>query len=378
MIFALWDTGGKFAACLEGCMMLLEQKNRFEFIDGLRGIAALSVVFFHLNLAIHNHGDAFPYYLAQLFSLGYLGIQIFFVLSGFVIAYSLRDAHMDLSFLTRFFVRRSFRLDPPYWVIVGLTLLLAGIASLTFKSGVEFPFDALQIFYNLIYLPDLMQEPLIVPVAWTLCIEFQFYLTFALLILMVQGTEMKLAYSLLMWTGLSLFSILQNTPWGILPLNPVTFIPHWYSFFLGCATCWAMLGKIDKKFLWSNYLIIAICSFWTPTPHALVSVGTALLIYMVFQMGWLNSLLQEWFFQYTGRISYSLYLIHWPVGMKLIDIGYKIAGAKMDHPFSIGLMFAGSLFLTILAADLFYRIVERPSHNFSRSFYTKKKLLQDF
>ncbi len=213
--------------------MTHEVKNqRFEFIDGLRGIAALSVVLFHLHVAIQKHNsEAFPYVIDQLFSVGYLGIQIFFVLSGFVIAYSLRDVRMDLAFFTRFFIRRSLRLDPPYWTVVILTLILAMTASFTFKAGEAFPFTPLQILYNLIYLPDLMQVSLIVPVAWTLCIEFQFYLFFALLLMFIQQFKVKNFAVLLMLSGLCLFSLMQNTSWAIFPEKPIHFIPYCYSFF---------------------------------------------------------------------------------------------------------------------------------------------------
>ena len=344
-------------------MSYVVNNQRFKFIDGLRGIAALSVVLFHLNVAIQKHAPhAFPYYLDQLFSVGYLGVQIFFVLSGFVIAYSLRHAQIDSSFFMQFFIRRSLRLDPPYWVVIMLTLLLAGLASLTFKSGSDFPFSSLQIFYNLFYLPDLMQVPLIVPVAWTLCIEFQFYIIFAWLLMGVQRIQ-KNSIVLIMWGGLSLFSILQNTPWAFISAKPLTFIPYWYSFFLGCSACWALIGKNDKRIFFLNILIVTLCSYWTHTPHALVSIGTAFLIYLE---GGENVLLKERFFQYLGSRSYSLYLIHWPVGMKFVDTLYKIS--SMEHPLLVDLLFLASLALILVTADLFYRLIERPSHAFSRRF----------
>lgn len=361
----------RFFTVIQGfAYLMLTQNKRFEFIDGMRGIAALMVVFFHLNIAIQNHsGGAIPYFLNQLLFHGYLGIQIFFVLSGFVIAYSLRRISMNVSFLVNFFVRRSIRLDPPYWIMILLTLSFAWFANSTFKSHLEFPFTAIQIFYNLFYLPDLMQVPLIIPVAWTLCIEFQFYIFFALLIMLFQ--HVKTPYALCVWTLVFIFSLLQNTPLAILPLKPVTFIPHWYSFFLGCATCWAMLRKIPIKFLFFLYLIVAICSFWTSSPHAMTSLAVALLIYLVSLKDGLHQVLKHSFFQYMGKISYSLYLIHWLVGMKLIDLGYKIANNELEYPIFLFSLWIVALLLTILSADIFYRIIERPSHHLSRQLSTK-------
>lgn len=304
--------------------------------------------------------------------MGYLGIQIFFVLSGFVIAYSLRQAQMNLSFFIKFFIRRSVRLDPPYWVVIALILSIAGIAHLTFKSHLGFPFTTSQIYYNLFYLPDLMQVVLIVPVAWTLCIEFQFYIFFALLLLFTQ--RLKNSYALCIWGILFVFSLLENTPLAVLPAKPLTFIPHWYSFFLGCATCWAVLEKINPKFLFFLYLTVFLCSFWTPSPHVLTSFGVAALIYLVAYWGKLHDYLKQTFFQYLGRISYSLYLIHWPVGMKLVDIGYNIMGEGKNLPISIFTLWLVSLLLTLACADLFYRIIERPSLHLSRNLRLHKSL----
>lgn len=339
-------------------------QKRFEFLDGLRGVAALLVVLFHLNFAIHSQlPNTIPEIFDKLFSLGYLGVQIFFVLSGFVIAYSLRNSQMSLPFLGRFFIRRSVRLDPSYWTVIALTLLIALAAQFTFKSGQPFPFEFSQVIYNIFYLPDLVQVPLIIPVAWTLCIEFQFYMFFAFLLLLFDKFNLSSRTIQYVWTALIVFSILQNTDWATLPTKPVTFIPHWYSFFLGCLTCWAFLGRIDREFLLANYALVAVCSLGTSTPHAIVSLGMALLIYFVGVYGKMNLFLKRAFFQYTGKISYSLYLIHWPVGMKLVGMCIRAGWSSIS-------VLMISLTVTVIVADIFYRLVEWPSHRLSRRLFS--------
>ena len=61
-----------------------------------------------------------PAPLETALKLGFVGVDIFFVLSGFVIAYSVREARITPRFLGRFALRRSIRLDPPYWITIAI------------------------------------------------------------------------------------------------------------------------------------------------------------------------------------------------------------------------------------------------------------------
>jgi peptidoglycan/LPS O-acetylase OafA/YrhL len=99
---------------------------RFTFIDALRGVAAISVVLYHVYLqdllpaARAPFAEPFHTVLAN----GYIGVYIFFVLSGFVIAHSVRDATITAGFIGRFALRRSLRLDPPYWAAIAAAIIL--------------------------------------------------------------------------------------------------------------------------------------------------------------------------------------------------------------------------------------------------------------
>ena len=90
------------------------KKQRFLFVDGLRAIAALAVVLFHFLGAVHETAvDWIWPVFDNLLSYGHLGVDIFFVLSGFVLPFSIRNTGQTLGFLFlfRFGVRRSIRLD---------------------------------------------------------------------------------------------------------------------------------------------------------------------------------------------------------------------------------------------------------------------------
>ena len=106
-----------------------EQGSRFVFVDGLRGIAAMSVVLFHAVEGNHITAlyAALPLPLALPLRYGNYGVAIFFVLSGFVIAHSLSSKNMTVGAAGCFMLKRSVRLDPPYWFAI---LLVIGFSTL--------------------------------------------------------------------------------------------------------------------------------------------------------------------------------------------------------------------------------------------------------
>jgi hypothetical protein len=93
-------------------------EGRSTFIDALRGIAAFSVACYHITRWSYGSlqepaSDFIPSILQVWFDHGWVGVQVFFVISGFVIAYSVRNARITPGYLANYVLRRSIRLDPP-------------------------------------------------------------------------------------------------------------------------------------------------------------------------------------------------------------------------------------------------------------------------
>src|SRR5438477_5151495 len=144
---------------------------RLKTVDGLRGIAALAVVFYHLNLAARlSYGHWTPAWVDWLLHQGFLGVDVFFVLSGFVIPYSVRSGTFTLGFLGSFVIRRSIRLDPPYWVAIFLETGLIWLSLRGGASDASLP-SATQLLAHFFYLQNLFEFGDIVPIFWTLCYE---------------------------------------------------------------------------------------------------------------------------------------------------------------------------------------------------------------
>ena len=154
---------------------------RFSFIDGLRGIAALAVVLPHARGLFAAPTNAASNAMAVCAEYGGRGVQLFFVISGFVIAYSLRDATRGSFSLKTFILRRAIRLDPPYWVAILVKWTVGALQSLVTHKEVWIP-TAPNLLAHMFYLQDILGHGQMNAVFWTLCIEFQLYIVFAALL----------------------------------------------------------------------------------------------------------------------------------------------------------------------------------------------------
>lgn len=108
---------------------------------------------------------------------GWLGVPVFFVISGFVIPYAMYNAGYSLSHFGRFLAKRLIRLDPPYLASI-LLILLVGILP-TFVpgfAGQRPSFPTAQVLAHLGYLNTFLGYQWLNPVYWSLAIEFQYYL----------------------------------------------------------------------------------------------------------------------------------------------------------------------------------------------------------
>src|SRR3954470_15126221 len=156
---------------------------QFSTVHAMRGFAALWVVMFHsrnfeafLGSGL-GRGDVVS---LVLFDWGRGGVAIFFVLSGFVIAHSLWRADMTGRAVGHFMLRRSIRLDPPYWASIALALAVAWARGA--RHGDAFHVDGGVLLAHVLYLQEFLRLPEIQVIYWTLTYEIQFYFVYALLL----------------------------------------------------------------------------------------------------------------------------------------------------------------------------------------------------
>jgi hypothetical protein len=161
-------------------------------IDGLRGIAAFSVLFFHVLWNSAGSDSLRGLLTAEgewITGLLRSGVAVFFVISGFVIAHTTRNVRtFDQSW--RFGAKRQLRLDPPYYAAMGVVLVIETVQLLV-PGLVGRSFTVAEVALNMLYLQNIVGAPSVLAVAWTLCLEVQFYLV----IILVAWTAARIARS---------------------------------------------------------------------------------------------------------------------------------------------------------------------------------------
>ena len=303
-------------------------------IDGLRAVAVLLVVFCH----------------AQLFGLsgGFIGVDVFFTISGYVVTLAIlrSQAQGDFS-LGRFYQRRLQRLAPLVLLVLGATLL--------FCARFCFPQDAaavlknallVTVFYSNIYLskqtgyfdPDADKQALLH--TWSLSVEEQFYLLFPLLLLALRRVSkgallLALAALMAVALGFSQHAVDVGTPQAYYKLQYRA-----YEFLIGTLLAVAhQQGLLRTRALAHDAALLAglaligyaALSFNAHTVmpgfHALLPcLGAALVIAGARGASLTGALLANRPAVYLGKLSYGIYLWHWPVLFALRRLQLQSAG----------------------------------------------------
>lgn len=345
---------------------------RLVLIDALRGIASLWVVLFHAHAAGHIAAVAARLpraAVAALFEVGWVGVPIFFVLSGYVIALSVGKHRVDGRFVLRFVARRSVRLDPPYWASMAIAVTFA-LASLRFVPGKHYDPPTLgQVAAHVLYLQELLGIREINEVYWTLCQEIQFYLAFCLLLWAVhaQGSR-RGALASVFGPALAIAAAmpLLRPP---LPVHGL-FLPLWHGFLLGVVAHWVAAGKVGGRWFVAFGGAIGVALIragvekrGSDALQAAAFLATAALLLAAALRGRMGRWLGWWPLQWLGKLSYSLYLIHNPVTGAAFRASRRLlpAGALGQL---VGLAFA--LACVLGASWLMWFAIERPSQALAR------------
>ena len=311
---------------------------RIELIEGLRGLAAFAVAWFHFT----NANAAFPTlgWLRASGAHGWLGVESFFVISGFIIPYAMFRAGYRRAAWPTFLAKRLLRLEPSYLVSILLTLALWWVSSRS-PNFTAPPPSVTQVLLHVGYLPAFFGYAWLQTAYWTLAIELQYYLLIAVSFDWLAHASARVRFACLAAACLLPF---------VVPADTLVF-RYLGLFALGIATFGRHTGLLTE----GRYLIwlaAAAAVTWATFGLAVAAVGagTALLIAHGHRWHW-RPLAR------LGTLSYSLYLVHGPVGERVVNLGSRYAHAPAAQ---VAVMVA-AVAVSLGAAYALYRFVELPA-----------------
>ncbi|VTX70269.1 O-acetyltransferase OatA [Haemophilus influenzae] len=350
-------------------------------IDGLRAIAVISVIIYHLN--------------ENWLSGGFLGVDIFFVISGFLITGIIITEIQQNSFsFKQFYTRRIKRIYPAFITVMALVSLIASAIFIyndfnQLRKTIELATAFLSNFYLGLtqgYF-DLSANENPVLHIWSLAVEEQYYLIFPLILILAykKFREIKALFII----TLILFFILLAT--SFIPANFYKEVLHQPNIYylsnlrfpeLLVGSLLAIYHNLSNKVQLSKQVnnILAILStlllfsclflmhnniaFIPGVTLILPCIFTALIIHTTSQNNIIKLCLSNKVIVFIGKISYSLYLYHWI----FIAFAYYITGEKQINNQSIAIVTV----LTIIFSVLSYYLIEQPIRksklNFKQSF----------
>jgi len=333
-----------------------QTSDRLPITDGLRALAIIAVVVFHTFPAVAPGG--------------FIGVDVFFVVSGFVISLRYLDGLADKSVkFSEFYARRIQRLVPAYFALVVIVTLLSylilrpndllnfgrSLAAQTFYlQNVEFWIEGE-------YFDSALHKPLLH--TWSLAVEEQFYLLFPLFVLVFRRSRRTA-----LWVLGGAFAISLLLGFFIGPISPKTsfyLLPtRIWEFAAGIAAMLAYRKQLrvpgtDLLFAASVVAIVVASIVFGPNSNfpglqSLLAVMATALICIVQRSPSpvLADSLTNRFSQHIGRISYSWYLWHWPV----VSLPVLYLGRDLTIPESFLALIVG-----YLLAVLSYELLERPA-----------------
>ncbi|MEU7055340.1 acyltransferase [Streptomyces sp. NPDC046197] len=337
------------------------RETRLRALDGLRLVAALMVAAYHYG---GRDGDVakawgssprhlFPA-LHQYFAYGCLGVQVFFVISGFVICMSGWGRP-----LRSFFASRASRLLPAYWVAIVLVTGVFALPMVAYKT--VSPSDAL---VNLTMLQMPLGVDRVLGVCWTLWAEIRFYALFALCIVLPGANRRRVILFCAGWT--LAYAIAQGAKQ---PLLDIVLMPEYAPFFIGGVGLYLVHRDRRDIHAWGivavSWLIgqhYAVQQLWhAPTVHAfshrsasgiMLVVTLGFLAVAAIALGWLSWANWRWL-TVAGALTYPFYLVHEHLGWVVIHALHR----------GLGIPSYGTFLLTVtvmlLLAWLLNRYVEQ-------------------
>ncbi|NHN56573.1 acyltransferase [Calidifontibacter sp. DB0510] len=289
-------------------------RGRFGELDALRGIAACAVVAFHYTTLFD---EFFPGHrrFPVTFRAGALGVQLFFMISGFVILMTARQKRSARAFG----LARAVRLYPTYWACVTVTLL---VTSATGVSVLGQPADVVAVNYTM--LQSFLRVRDLDGAYWSLAREITFYLIVAAALVVMRGrlTSRVTTRIAVVWTlfGLALCTLSWMRPGNVTHLLVSATASQYAPLFSFGMVMYEMRLGQRRGLLLPAFLALAatatqgLIEGWRLAPVVFLLTLAFAAVTLTNRFAWLNTRVLLW----LGAVSYPLYLLHQNIGYAII------------------------------------------------------------
>lgn len=310
-------------------MNKVEQKVYFPSLNGLRAISILLVVFYHLEMNYHVFRETFPRKLKSVYGLlsdGHLGVNVFFVISGFLITSLLLSEEKKTGTVSfkNFYIRRTLRIFPAYYFYLLVLFILFSLNIIHISNPSWLTAITYTKYFN--WRLDWLTRH-----AWSLSVEEHFYLFFPLLFTLGNNIRKKLTFILVLLPPIAgIYNHFVPTDW----LNDLTIFKRIDALAIGCFIAFykdallLLLRKYFKVLFYASFLILFILPFLPyisdkfhlhlgmvlvalGSRHGTIAnlcIGIILLYSISTNKGVWFRLLNTKVMNYIGLLSYSIYL----------------------------------------------------------------------
>lgn len=332
-------------------------KNRIYQIDLFRFLAALSVVFYHYlfrGYMADNMSNLHFYEIGSYFKYGYLGVDMFFIISGFVITLSIKTRS-----LKDFCISRISRLYPSYWLSIILTSIV-----IILIGAPRFVVNFRQVLLNLTMFQNYLDVMSIDGVYWSLFIEMKFYIfIIGTYLFLNKLTEIKLDYLIYLWLLLSIVYIFLNNLFFFRVINHFLIL-EWSSYFIAGMIFYQIYKiKINTKYIVLLCIAMSISIFYgisrikglethfntTFSPLFISSFIIIIYILMLLVSCEKLTIINSSKLIEIGLLTYPLYLIHQDIGF----IIFNKLGTESNKYIILFLTIIFILFLSYLVSKFY-------------------------
>lgn len=338
-----------------------EKSGHIVELQSLRGIAATAVMVGHA--LVYYDTPAWFHQLATLAN-GRAAVVVFFVLSGYVLTRSLRNAEFDGPTVLRFYVQRVFRIYPAIWAASGLSLIY--IFTLHWQIPVEQPgelilhafradrFDALHIIVSLAAMTTF-----VLPQLWTIFVEL--VASIAMPGIAFVAYRRKGWFPCMLAIALIISFAIPNTYYHV--------TMYFMDFIVGAGLAMEgntrMFASIPARSVVSLGLVVLACTqflpleYWSPTINLTETIVATLIIGSLIGANTRIALLRSRFLLLIGDVSFSIYLLHFVVLCTLAKV-FALIGLRLDTIVMSVLLAIGTCVVTVPLAWLCFTYVEKP------------------